>query len=467
MDPILFTIAGFVAFGAVGSIAILARKKAVLALLNRQQETKIQMLQSAFDSLTHEKVSLLSEQKELNFQNRDLSSKLGAAAADLRNLESRLQDQKKQFERTSEQMLNQFEVLSSRILDTQSEKFVKSNHANLQTVLAPLKDHLQVFQKKVEDTHLQDVRDRSILEEQIKSLAAANGHLIAEANNLARALKGSAKSQGNWGEIMLERILESAGLREGHEFIREGSGMALQSEEGKAQRPDVVLNLPDDKHIVIDSKVSLVAYERFVNFELEDEKDRAIKDHIESIERHVTQLAGKHYSKNKALNAPDFVLMFMPVESALSCAYLVKPELFQFAWAKGIIIASPTTLIATAQTVASIWRMENQNLNALKIAEQGARLYDKFAGFVDDMEQTRKSLDTLEKNFDSAMSKLSEGKGNLISSAEKLKSLGVTTKKKLKSKYVEQDDETETPRLIGASSSPALNASEPPHFPET
>ncbi len=450
MDPIVLAIFGLSAFAAIGSITVLVRKNRLLGSQCSQHETKAQMLQLAFDGITQEKNVLLTEQKELNFQNRDLSSKLATAAADLRNFESRILEQKKQFEQSSEQMINQFEVLSSRILDAQSEKFVKSNHTNLQNVLAPLKDHLQVFQKKVEDTHLQDVRDRSILEEQIRSLAAANGHLIAEANNLARALKGSAKSQGNWGEIMLERILESAGLREGHEFIREGSGLSLHNDEGKAQRPDVVLNLPDDKHIVIDSKVSLIAYERFVNFELEDERDRAIREHIDSIERHVTQLAGKHYSKNKALNAPDFVLMFMPIESALSCAFLAKPELFQIAWAKGIIIASPTTLIATAQTIASIWRLENQNQNALKIADQGAKLYDKFAGFVDDMELTRKSIDTLEKNFDSAMNKLSEGKGNLISSAEKLKNLGLATKKKIKSKS-RDDDDSEATRIIGAS----------------
>jgi len=452
LDPILSVTIGLTAIGALGSIAVLVRKNSILTSRNLQQEAKVQMLELAVDSINLEKVALQSELKDVNNQNRELSSQLATATADLRNFECRIQDQKKQFEQSSDQMLSQFEILSGRILEAQSEKFVKSNHTNLQTVLAPLKEHLQVFQKKVEDTHLQDVRDRSILEEQIRSLAAANGHLIAEANNLARALKGSAKSQGNWGEIMLERILESAGLREGHEFIREGSGMSLHNEDGKAQRPDVVLNLPDDKHIVIDSKVSLIAYERFVNFELEEERDRAIKEHIESIERHVTQLAGKHYSKNKALNAPDFVLMFMPVESALSCAYLAKPELFQIAWAKGIIIASPTTLIATAQTVASIWRMENQNQNALKIADQGAKLYDKFAGFVDDMEQTRKSLDTLEKNFDSAMNKLCEGKGNLISSAEKLKNLGVTARKKIKTKYVEQNEEIDAPRLIGASS---------------
>jgi len=450
LDPILFATIGLAASAVLGTFAFLVRKNNNLALIGRQQETKIEMLQLAVDDLTQEKIAFLSEQKDLNIQIRDLSSKSAAAAADLRNLESRIQEQKTTFEQSSNQMLNQFEVLSGRILEAQSEKFVKSNHTNLQTVLAPLKEHLQVFQKKVEDTHLQDVRDRSVLEEQIKSLAAANGHLIAEANNLARALKGSSKSQGNWGEIMLERILESAGLREGHEFIREGSGMSLQDESGKVQRPDVVLNLPDDKHIVIDSKVSLVAYERFVNFEIEEERDRAIKEHIESIERHVTQLAGKHYAKNKTLNAPDFVLMFMPVESALSCAYLAKPELFQVAWAKGIIIASPTTLIATAQTVASIWRMENQNQNALKIADQGAKLYDKFAGFVDDMEQTRKSLDTLEKNFNSAMNKLSEGKGNLISAAQKLKSLGVSTRKKIKAKHTETD-EPEVLRLTGAS----------------
>lgn len=219
--------------------------------------------------------------------------------------------------------------------------------------------------------------------------------------------------------------------------------MTLYDDNGKLQKPDVVLNLPEDKHIVIDSKVSLVAYERSVNVESEDDRVKATREHIDSIERHVSQLAGKHYSKNRKLNAPDFVLMFMPVESALSSAFLAKPELFQLAWAKGVIIASPTTLIATAQTVSSIWRMENQNLNALKIADQGARLYDKFVGFVEDMEQTKKSFDTLGKNFDQAMGKLCEGKGNLVSSADKLTKLGVQARKRLKTKYLDDHDESE------------------------
>lgn len=405
-------------------------------------ENQIQNMQSLAISSENEKTNLLTLNAELDALNRTLSTKLTSASSDLKHLEERFNEQKQQFNQSSEQMLTQFEVLSGRILDAQSDKFVKTSQINLQSVLSPLKDHLQIFQKKIEDTHLQDVRDRTALEEQIKNLASANGHLIAEANNLARALKGNAKTQGNWGEIMLERILESAGLREGHEFTREGAGMTLYDDSGKLQKPDVILNLPEDKHIVIDSKVSLVAYERSVNVETDDERSKAIKEHIDSIERHVSQLAGKHYSKNRKLNAPDFVLMFMPVESALSSAYLAKPELFQLAWSKGVIIASPTTLIATAQTVSSIWRMENQNQNALKIADQGARLYDKFVGFVDDMEQTKKSFDTLGKNFDQAMSKLCEGKGNLVSSAEKLTKLGVLARKKLKTKYLEESETT-------------------------
>lgn len=378
----------------------------------------------------------------LTLSERD--SQLALQAQQMQFLETKLQEQKQEFEKSSEQMLAKFEVLSGRILDAQSEKFEAASRNNLQNVLGPLRDHLQQFQKRVEDTHLKDVRDRSILEEQIRNLASAHGTLVAEANNLARALKGNSKTQGNWGEIMLERILESAGLREGFEYIREGSGLKLHDETGKLQKPDVILNLPDEKHIIIDSKVSLIAYERSVNLEEDEERNRALREHIDSIERHVNQLASKHYAKNKALKAPDFVLMFMPVESALSCAYHMKPDLFQIAWSKGVIIASPTTLIATAQTVSSIWRMEQQNQNALRIADQGAKLYDKFAGFVDDMEQTRRSLDQLGRHFDSAMNKLSEGKGNLVASAEKLRKLGLTTRKKIKAKFLEEDmDDTE------------------------
>lgn len=418
-------------------------------------------LQSQRNEALSVELALLQENtKQLDMENRSVTTKLAETTAELRFLEERYQEQKREFEKSTEQMLTKFEVLSGRILDVQSEKFEAASRTNLQNVLGPLREHLQQFQKKVEDTHLQDVRDRSILEEQIRSLATANSHLIAEANNLARALKGNAKSQGNWGEIMLERILECAGLREGMEYIREGAGLKLQDESGRLQKPDVILNLPDEKHIVIDSKVSLIAYERSLNLEGEEDRQKALREHIDSIERHVTQLASKHYSKNKLLNAPDFVLMFMPVESALSCAYAAKPELFQSAWSKGVIIASPTTLIATAQTVSSIWRMEQQNQNALKIADQGAKLYDKFAGFVDDMDQTRRSLDLLGRNFNSAMNKLCEGKGNLVSAAEKLRKLGLTTRKKIKSQFLDDDDSDtrETLLIVGPAADETVGA---------
>jgi DNA recombination protein RmuC len=435
-------------FGVTAAYSLLRLTMTRQILSDRSTELALQ--QQRAESLASELSAAQVAVRQLDAENRTLTARLTESAASLRYLEERYQEQKAQFEKSSEQMLTKFEVLSGRILNAQSEKFEAVSRDNLQTVLSPLREHLQQFQKKVEDTHLRDVRDRSSLEEQIRSLSTANGQLIAEANNLARALKGNAKAQGNWGEIMLERILESAGLREGQEYVREGEGMKLQDESGRLQRPDVILNLPDEKHIVIDSKVSLIAYERSLNLEVEEERQKALREHIESIERHVSQLAAKHYSKNKLLNAPDFVLMFMPVESALSCAYSAKPELFQTAWSKGVIIASPTTLIATAQTVSSIWRMEQQNQNALKIADQGAKLYDKFAGFVDDMDQTRRSLDVLGRNFNAAMNKLSEGKGNLVASAEKLRKLGLTTRKRIKAQYLAEDNTEEQAALTAA-----------------
>ncbi|MCL4136143.1 UNVERIFIED_CONTAM: hypothetical protein GTU68_036988 [Idotea baltica] len=327
----------------------------------------------------------------------------------------------------------EFENLTTQILEKNTQKLSQDNQTSLQHLLQPLKERITQFEKKVEDTYQQEARERFNLQKEIGKLVELNHQMSEEAQNLTKALKGDSKAQGNWGEMVLARILESSGLREGEEFIVQGKDMALHSAEGKRLQPDVIIQLPEGKHLIIDAKVSLTAYERHASEELPEQKNVALKQHIDSVTTHIHQLSGKHYSAIEALNAPDFVLMFLPVEPAFHLAIQQKKDLFAFAWEKRIVLVSPSTLLATLKTVASLWSMEHQNQNAQEIARQGGALYDKFVGFVDEMEKVGKSLDRASNSYHDAMNKLKNGKGNLTSRAEKLRELGVKNSKQLPS----------------------------------
>lgn len=327
----------------------------------------------------------------------------------------------------------QFENLATRVLENNSQKLKEQNQESLQHLLSPLKDRIQAFERKVDDTYQAEARERHSLKREVEQLHKLNLEMSEEARNLTRALKGDSKAQGNWGEVILARVLESSGLREGHEFIVQGKEMNLQSINGKRLQPDVIVKLPDEKHLIIDAKVSLTAYERFVDSESEY-KDMQLKMHLDSMQKHIKELSDKHYSGLDALNSPDFVLMFMPVEPAFSIAIQQKSDLFTYAWERKIVLVSPSTLLATLKTVASIWQIDQQNSNAREIARQGGALYDKFVLFVEELEKVGKSIDKASDSYHQAMLRLSQGKGNLISRAEKLQELGAKTHKKLDSK---------------------------------
>ncbi len=343
----------------------------------------------------------------------------------------RIKAQSQDLETLSEQMNLKFENLASRIFDEKSTKFSDQNLKSLAVLLEPFKERLKDFEKKVEDTYATERAERGTLRGELNRMIELNSKMSTETQNLTRALKGDNKVMGNWGEMILENILEKSGLRKNEEYVLQGSELGLKNDAGKDIRPDVIVNLPDGKHIIVDSKVSLKDYELYLNLELPDQKDQAAKAHVDSLRRHIDGLSDKKYYSSEKLISPDFVILFMPLEPAFALAFKYKPDLLQYAWDRNIALVSPTTLLTTLRTVASIWKQDRQEKNALEIAKRGGALYDKFAGLVADMEDLGKKLDTTQKSHQMLMSKLSEGPGNLIRQVELLKELGAKTDKKI------------------------------------
>ncbi|MFA9389376.1 MAG: DNA recombination protein RmuC [Prolixibacteraceae bacterium] len=381
-------------------------------------------------------VDKLSEElKQLGAQKEVLANQSTRQNAENKYLSEKLELQAKEFERLQKQASIEFENLAGRILKKNTEDFSTSNHKKMDDLISPLRERILSFEKQVVETYEKGLKDQSDLKAELKKLYDLNHRISDEANNLTRALKGDVKQQGNWGEIVLERILERSGLTEGQEFDRE---VVAQNAEGKTIRPDVIVNLPDKKHIIIDSKVSLVAYERYTNCENIAEKSTHLKNHLDSLKAHVKGLNAKHYSSSMQFNSPDFVLLFMPIESSFSLAVEQDQQLFNFAWDNKVVMVSPSTLLATLRTIASIWQQENQTKNAIEIARQGGALYDKFVGFIGDLDKIGKNIDSLQKTYDDASNKLSTGKGNLVSRVERIKELGAATSKKLPEKYEEE-----------------------------
>ncbi len=333
-----------------------------------------------------------------------------------------------------DELSSQFKNLANDILEEKSKRFSEQNQQSLGQLLEPLKTRLQEFQGKVEQVYVQEGKDRSALAEQVRQLMELNRTVSQEANNLTRALKGSNKAQGNWGELILERVLETAGLRKGEEFDVQESHT---TPDGKRLQPDVVLHLPEDRHLVIDAKATLVAYEDYANAEDEKHRDLALKRHLDAVRAHIKGLSDKNYQDLYGIKSLDFVLMFIPIEPAFMLAVTHDRDLFMDAWNKNVLLVSPSTLLFVVRTVASLWRQEAQNRNAQDIAKRGAELYDKFAGFVEDMESLGNRLGQAQKDYDSALNKLSTGRGNLIRQAEMLKKLGVKPGKSLPAPLVD------------------------------
>ncbi len=379
-------------------------------------------------------------QKELESEREKLTEamkSLESSRSYLRAQQEKIDEQKVEIRNNQEKFNKDFELIASRILDEKTKKFTEENRTNLDIILNPFKENIKAFEEKVEKVYKAESDERNVLKGHINQLIEQSNLMNLETQNLTKALKGDNKKQGNWGEMILERVLERSGLVKDQEYRIQASH---QSSEGGRFQPDVVIDLPDDKHLIIDAKVSLIAYERLVNSETDIDRDLFTKQHIASIRNHIQELSSKNYSELYKINSPDFVMLFVPIESSFGIAVQKDAELFNFAWDKRVVIVSPSTLLATLRTIASMWKQERQNRNVMEIARLSGEMYDKFIGFVGDMEGIGKNLKLSQDAYDKALNKLSSGRGNLSITAEKIKKLGAKTGKQLDQKFINEDD---------------------------
>lgn len=385
----------------------------------------------------------LNEAKELLYgerrQNLELAKQVSGVQTENKNLAARIDEQKKEIEQVNEKLTAEFRNIASSILEEKSRSFSEHNKSNLDSILNPLKERIDEFKKQVEATYDKEMRETLSLRDELRRLAEQNTRISEDANNLTRALKGDTKTQGNWGEFILEKILERSGLEKDREYKIQ---VSTKNIDGEIIRPDVVVFLPDNKHIIIDSKVTLTAYEAFISSDNDDEKEQYKKEYVASIKNHIKLLSEKNYQTGEVLNAPDFVLMFVPIESSFSMAVQADQDLFSYGWERKVIVVSPATLLVTLRTIASIWKQEKQTRNALDIAKQGGALYDKFVGFVSDLTEVGRKMDGAKDAYKDAMSKLVEGRGNILKSIENLKTLGAKSSKSLDQKLLDRADDT-------------------------
>jgi len=437
MSDNLFLIVTICASGALGAyLGSLFTKLSQKSTQGAQIERENQMT-NIIDDLNRQIEKTDIEQNELRNDKNRINQELIAKNIECINLEKINLTREAELEKRQEQLRKDFEILATKILDEKSEKFTLQNKENIKQILNPLQDKIQLFEKKVEDTQIRSVKMHSALEEQLKGLKDLNQQMTKEATNLTKALKGDSKMQGNWGELVLERVLEKSGLEKDREYFVQQS---FNLPDGTRVLPDVVLHLPDNKRMIIDSKVSLTDYERYVNAE-EDERPAFLKAHIHSIRKDVHQISEKKYEDLYDIQSPDFVLLFIPIEPAFAIAINEDNSIYNKAFEKNIVIVTPATLLATLRTVDTMWNNEKQQRNAIEIARQAGALYDKFEGLVSDLTGVGKKIDAAKTDYSAAMNKLVEGRGNLITSVEKLKKLGAKAKKSLPEIIIKRSEE--------------------------
>lgn len=380
-----------------------------------------------------------NEREDIRREKEFLNAELTRRNTEYDNLQQQNLKRDEELAQQQEQLRKDFELLANKILEEKSNKFTEQNKENIKNILNPLQEKILTFEKKVEDTQKESISMHSALKEQLLGLKDLNQQMTKEATNLTRALKGDSKMQGNWGELVLERVLEKSGLEKDREYFVQQS---FTRADGTRVLPDVVLHLPDNKKMIIDSKVSLTDYERYVNAD-EDERAIFLKAHLNSIKKHIEQLSEKNYQDLYDIESPDFVLLFIPIEPAFAIAINEDNTLYNKAFEKNIVIVTPSTLLATLRTVDSMWNNEKQQQNAIEIARQAGALYDKFEGLVKDLTGVGKKIDDAKKDYSSAMNKLVEGRGNLITSVEKIKKLGAKAKKSLPENIVKRANNDE------------------------
>ena len=409
------------------------------ASLSGLEERDIQ-LQYSINSLQEHIEKTEKEREEIRREKDFLNTELTRKNSDFENLQQQNLKRDEELIKQQEELENKFELLANKILDKKSEKFTLQNKENIQNILNPLQEKIKVFEDKVDKTHKESIDYHAALRQQIIGLKELNQQMSKETLNLTKALKGDSKTQGNWGELILERVLEKSGLEKDREYILEKS-FNVDDENKTRLRPDVIINLTDNKKMIVDSKVSLTAYEQYINSDDQNEKAQFLKEHIASLNRHVTQLSEKKYEDLYEIESPDFVLLFIPIEPAFAVAINADNELYNKAFEKNIVIVTPSTLLATLRTIDTMWNNEKQQRNAIEIARQAGALYDKFEGFVNDLTKVGKKMDEAKTEYKGAMNKLVEGRGNLITSVEKIKKLGAKAKKALPKNIIDRANE--------------------------
>ena len=438
-------------------IAVLGKKNELLTLQNEknalterleiqtanqltsEQKLEKQLIDLKSDFEFKEK-QMVQEKESIRREKEFLNAALSKRNADFENLQIRNHEQKEEVSKLQEKFTKEFENLANKILDEKSLKFTQQNKENITNILSPLQERISTFEKKVEETHKESLTTHASLKQQIIGLQDLNEKMSKEAVSLTRALKGDNKVQGNWGELVLERVLEKSGLEKDREYFVQQN---FTREDGSRAMPDVVIHLPDGKRIIIDSKVTLIAYERLVNELDEQLQEVYLKEHVASLKKHVDQLSAKNYQDLYDIESLDFVLLFVPIETAFSIATNKDNNIYNQAFEKNIVIVTPSTLLATLRTIDTMWNNEKQQRNALEIAKQAGSLYDKFEGLVKDLTGIGKKIDDTKKDYSNAMNKLVSGRGNLITSVEKLKKMGAKAKKTLPENILTRAQEEE------------------------
>lgn len=437
MNAIIYDVIIAIVFVVIGYLIGKLLTKNNLEKTTTELKLRNKLLLEDKDNNTNIINSLNIDVKKINEEKHQLDIQASQQLSEIKNLNEKLANYKGDVEKLQDKFAKDFEILASKILEDKSSKFTLQNKENLKTILNPLQEKILNFEKKVEATHKESIDYHAALRQQIFGLKELNEQMSKEAINLTKALKGDSKTQGNWGELVLERVLEKSGLEKEREYFVQQS---FTNEDGKRVLPDVVIHLPDNKKMVIDSKVSLTSYEQYISSEDETEKQNLLKEHVNSLKRHIEQLSAKKYEDLYTMESPDFVLLFVPVEPAFAIALNSDNQLYNKAFEKNIVIVTPTTLLATLRTIDSMWNNEKQQQNAIEIATQAGRLYDQFVNLTDDLIKVGNQLKTVQGTYDSSMKKLT-GKGNLITKVENIKKLGVKTSKIINDKLLERASE--------------------------
>lgn len=437
----IFLLAGL-ALGALLGFFVQKNKAATLLQeagtrgLEAEKQTALQAQQA--ENLRQSLVQRESELQQSRIEINRLTGENARLLEASSSLEIRLKEQREDLERVRQQVKEQFTTIAAEVVASNARQIQEEHRSRLVDVLNPLRERIEKFEGQVRVTNEERIREHQSMREQLTQLQSLNKSIGEEARNLVTALKGQTKTQGNWGEMILEKVLERSGLVKGREYHVQSS---FTNEEGRRLQPDVIISLPENKSVIIDAKVSLIAYERFCNEQDEAARAIALREHLSSIRKHVKELSARNYQQLYQVNSLDFVLMFVPVEPAFSVAIEHDSELFNEAFDRNIVIVTTSTLLATLRTISSIWRMEYQNKNAMEIARQAGDLYDKFSALIDNLIAVGKKINDAQESYEDAMKKLHTGRGNLISKVEAMKKLGIKASKQINSKLIERTED--------------------------